>query len=395
MWAGVGFGDLAADVRAIVRHGEDKRVQGTDPKADSQWTVVDAAAVTTDDECDSAVVEGIDGRERRQDVRRQAVVDEADPAHRPDHLQPAVQTGKTLRGGPQLVVVVRLGHTELPQTCLGNCRVAPVVEAEKPQRPGPVADCVVVGVHPSHPRAEEVPMGTDQVTVTVGDGQLGAGLRAGGQLVTVVRLGIAVVPRQMIGMQGGECDHRRGTRQVGRLVAGHLHDPEVVLGADPRIVRRHTDVARDQASVAEPGQQVPGNGRGRALALGSGHTQHLRPVGLGKPQAHTTHHRDAALFQAAHGRAVPRDPRRLDNELTAGEGVKSAGRGRQQRSALDVGTGGSVVDEHRVEPQGEAGPQVGFALAAQAVETDRAATQVRPGDRRAHTGPERSGGHAV
>ncbi len=236
-------------------------------------------------------------------------------------------------------------------------------------------------------------MGADQVAVAVGDGQFGAGLRAGGQLVAVVRLGVVVVPGQMIGMQGGQRDHRRGAGQVGRLVAGDLDDPEVIVAAGLWVVRRQADVARDQAAVAEPGQQVPGDRRGGALALGAGHAQHLRAVGFGEPQAHPADHRDAAPLKGPHGLAVAGDPRRLDDDVTAGEGVEPAGGGRQQRPAVDVGPAGGVVDEHRVDPPGEAGPQVGLALASQAVDADRAAAQVRPGDRRAHTGPGRSGGH--
>ncbi len=102
-------------------------------------------------------------------------------------------------------------------------------------------------------------MRADQVAVAVGDGQIGTGLGAGGELVPKVRLLIIIMPWQVIGMQRGDGDHRRGACQVGRLVAGHLDDPEVVVAANQRIIWRNADVARDQAPVAEPGQQMPGN----------------------------------------------------------------------------------------------------------------------------------------
>ncbi len=237
-------------------------------------------------------------------------------------------------------------------------------------------------------------MRADQVAVAVGDGQIGTWLGADGELVAKVRLMIIIMPRQMIRMQRGDRDHRRGACQVGRLVAGHLDDPEVVVAADQRILWRHADVAPDQAPVAEPGQQVPGNRRRRTLALGSRHADHLRPVCIDQPQPHPADHGNTEPSEVPHGLAVPRDSRRLDDDITVGERVEAALRCHQQRAAVDVGPGGGVVDEHRLDPPREAGAQVGLALTAQAVETDRAAAQVRPGDRRAHTGPERSVGRA-
>src|SRR6202046_4219130 len=65
---------------------------------------------------------------------------------------------------------------------------------------------------------------TQQVAVPVGDGQVGAGLSAGGQLVAVVVLD-AAVPVQVVGVQGGDRDDRRRAGPGGGLVARRLGHP--------------------------------------------------------------------------------------------------------------------------------------------------------------------------
>ena len=275
---------------------------------------------------------------------------------------------------------------ERAQAGPGDQGVAPAVRAEQAERRHPVRARVVVRVHPLHPRPEQRGPLPEQVAVPVGDGQVGTGLGAGGQLVPVVVLD-AAVPGQVIGVQRGHRDHRRRAGQVGGLVAGGLDHPVVVARAGVRVPRRPADVPAGQAPVAEPGQQVPGDGGGAALALGPGDAHHPLPGCLRQPQPQPARHRDAAGFQLPQVVAVAADAGGLDHDLAAGQRRQPAAGGGQDRLPGHRPRGRAVIDQHRGDPERSQLAQVGQALDAEAPQADGAAGQLRPGDRRAHSHP--------
>ena len=294
--------------------------------------------------------------------------------------------GKPAGGGGQRAVVRRLRDAERAQAGPGDQRVAPAVQAEQAEPLHPVRGRVVIRVHPLHPRPEQRGPFPEQPAVPVGDGQVGARLGAGGQLVPVVLLD-AAVPGQVIGVQRGHRDHRRRAGQVGRLVAGGLDHPVVVVSAGVRVPRRPPDVPPGQAPVAEPGQQVPGDSGAAALALGPGDAHHALPGRLRQPQAEPAGHRGAPGFQLPQVVAVPADAGGLDHDLTAGQRLQPAAGGGQDRLPGHRPRGRAVIDQHRGDPERRQPAQVGQALDTEAPQPDGAPGQLRPGDRRAHIRP--------
>ena len=93
--------------------------------------------------------------------------------------------------------------------------------------------------------------------------------------------------------------------------------------------------------VAQPAQQVPGHGGGRALALGPGDAHDPRPVGLLQPQAQAADDRRAPGLDALDLGAVAADPRGLDHHVAAQRGRRGrrppwpgpGGRRRPRRAA--------------------------------------------------------------
>ena len=176
------------------------------------------------------------------------------------------------------------GGGECAQHGAGDQRVAPVVPAGQPQVVHPGRTGFVGLADPLDPRPEQAGPLAQQVAVAVGDGEVRARLGRGRQLVAVVALD-AAVPGQVVGVQRRHRGDRRGHRQVGRGVAGHLDHPVVVVAGRLRVVGRDAEVAADQGPVAEAAQQVADDRRGGGLALGAGDVDGPGQVRLVHPQA--------------------------------------------------------------------------------------------------------------
>jgi acyl-CoA synthetase (AMP-forming)/AMP-acid ligase II len=373
---GGGF-DLGADAEAAVGEGEDVGggFAGHDPGG--QGGVVYAAVVAADDQGDAAAGEGVQGGQGGQHVRGQAVVDEGDAAGRADRGEPARQRLVAGRRRAQRGGIGGARDAEGDQAAAGDERVAAVMPAGQAERVHPVRAGVVVLADPLDPGAEQRGALAEQGAVAVGHGEFGAGLGARGQLVPVVLLH-SPVPVEMVRVQRGDRDHGRRDRQVGGLVAGHLDHPVVEVARVARVVGHGADVAADHAPVAQPGQEVPGERGGGALALGTGHAQDAPQVRLGEPQAQAAHHRDARRGQPGHLGPVPGQARRLHHHVAALEGGQAAVAGGEHRAPVHR-TGRPVVDQDRLAPQRQQLVQVGVALPAQAPDPHLSAGQVRPG----------------
>ena len=143
--------------------------------------------------------------------------------------------------------------------------VAPVVGAGQPERVGP-GGLRRVGAHPARPAGRATTLAGGQLgAVAVGDGERGARLRAGGQLVPVVGVDVPV-PVEVVGVQRGHGHHRRRGGEVGRLEARRLDGEEVVVVPDLGVVGGTADVAGHEAAVAEGREQVADDGRRRATS---------------------------------------------------------------------------------------------------------------------------------
>ena len=227
-----------------------------------------------------------------------------------------------------------------------------------------------------------------QRAVAVGDREVGAGERTERQLVGVVRLGVAGVPGEVVGVERRHRHDGRGGAGVGRLVARHLDDPVVDVGRGVGVVGRRAEVAADHDRVSQTAQQVSGHRRRRALALGAGHAQDPRPVGLLQPQAQGADHRRPAGLDVLDLGAVAADPGGLDHHVAAQQGVETQAPRGHDRAAVEAPVGRPVVDEHGLDPERGELADGGPALDPEPPDPDRAAGEVRPGDRwsRTHRG---------
>ena len=366
-----------ADPLPAVRKGQNVRRRLPARHSSRQRGVVDAAVLAADDQRDPAAGKGVEGGERRQHVGGQAVVDEADPVHRADGGEPAGQPLVPGGGGAQRLVVVRAFDAEGAQHAPGDQRVPPVVPARQPERVQPRRAWLVGFQHPLDAGREQAGAGADQLAVAVGDGEFGARLGAGGQLVAVVLLD-AAVPGQVVGVQRGHRGDRRGRGEVGRLVAGDLDHPVVAVAGQGGVVRSGADVAAHHRPVPEAGQQVAEDRGGGGLALGAGDADDPVPVGLLQPQPEAAGQHHTRLPQPVGLRAVAADPRGLHHDLAAQQRVKAAVGGGQDVLVSRFSRCGVVVHEDGLDAERAQLAEVRLALAAETPDADASPAQVAP-----------------
>ena len=169
-----------------------------------------------------------------------------------DDLEPARQRGETRGGGGSAVSSAACGTPSARRQARAIRALRRLCAPSRPSGAIQSGAGVVTGADPLHARPEQGRTVAQRVAVPVGDGQLRPGLGADRQLVAVVGLHVAV-PVEVVGVQRGDRDHRRRAGQVGRLVAGRLDDPVVVVAVvvppGPRAAGR---CCRPQAAVAPP-----------------------------------------------------------------------------------------------------------------------------------------------
>ena len=221
-------GPLSGSVRTSV--GSPRR-----PHALRERGVVDAAVLAADDQRDPPAGEGVEGGERRQHVGGQRVVDERDAADRADRGEAAGQRGEAAAAAASRSSSAAGGQAASPAAaarararrgrsarCGGcACRAGP----GGPSRSAPGSSVSLTHSTRGPSSADAL---AQQLAVAVGDGEVRARLGRGRQLVAVVALD-AAVPGQVVGVQRRHGGDRRGHREVGRRVAGHLDHPVVVV----------------------------------------------------------------------------------------------------------------------------------------------------------------------
>ncbi len=143
-----------------------------------------------------------------------------------------------------------------------------------------------------------------------------------------------------------------------------------------RIPGRLADVAPDQATVTEPGQQMAGDRGGRALALGAGDQQDAGGIGFPQPQAQATGHRDAPLFQPDDLGAVAADPRRLHDHVALLQRGEPAVAGAEHRHPADRDGLRAVIDQHRLDAHRAEPADIRHAFAAEAPHPGAGAAQI-------------------
>ena len=135
-----------------------------------------------------------------------------------------------------------------------------------------------------------------------------------------------------------------------------------------------TDVAADEAPVAEPLEQMAEHRGGGALALGAGDHDHAIEWCALQPEAEAPDEGDAVVDQRARFGAVATDTGRLDDDLAVHERREAA----RREFAL-------VGDHDRLDVEGAQLVDVGAAFHAEAPHADGAAAEVSPRERRSHS----------
>ena len=345
-----GVAHRRADARAVVGHGDDERRGGP-----------------CRDRCGRAARSRARGRARRRAARRggprrrrSAACAGSTLVERLSSTNSTAPTAPSERqrlGSPpkpcgrlgEALVVRRAGDAQAVEHGAGDRRVARVVRPGQSERRRPGGVALDVGrADPAQVRARASPAcARSRSSEPSASGQCHARLGAQRELVGVVALD-RPVPVEMVGRQGGHGDHR------GRDVAGR--------GPGSSMSRRSSSRARGsadgsqggcpmlppaRASVAEPGQEVHGQRRRRALALRAGDAGDAGRIGLLHEQAEPAADGHAGRLELRHLGPVAADARALDHHVAAEQRVEAPGPVARTSSPSRAGERRRVVDQHR------------------------------------------------